>query len=146
MHLDRSHQRRERIVQHGRQHPAHLGRPVVGLDPGQDQVEIPLLDEGLQDGGNAPAVRSIEGFIGKQHGVFGAHGHLAAQDLFVILAAHRGHGDGATSPIDDLQRLFDRVVVRLIHRINQIVAFDVVSRPIQLDFVFRSIGHSFCAD
>ena len=57
----------------------------------------------------------------------GAHGHLPAQDLFVLFAADRHHGDIAPDPVDDLQRLFDRVVVRLIHRINEVVAFNVVS-------------------
>ena len=72
----------------------------------------------------------------------GAHGHLAAQDLFVVVAADGDHRDVAAGFGDDLQGLFDRVVVRFVDRIDQVVALDIVSRAVELDFVFRSVGYS----
>ncbi len=75
-----------------------------------------------------------------------AHGHFAAQDLLVIFAANRDHGDVASDPGDDLQGLFDRVVVRFVDRIDQVVALDVVARAVEFNLVFRSVRHSSCAN
>ena len=101
------------IIQQRRQHAADLRATVLGLNAGQNQVVMTLLHEGLQDGGDAFAVRSVEGLIGEQHALVGAHRHLTAQHFFVILAAYRGDGDVAAGLRNDLQRLFDGVVVRL---------------------------------
>ena len=92
------------------------------------------------------AVRSAEGLVGDQHAMVSAHGHLPAQDLLVVFAADRDHGDVATDSGSDLKGLFDRVVVRFIHRIDQLVALDVVSRAVELNLVFRSVGYSSCAN
>ena len=48
--------------------------------------------------------------------------------LLVIVAANRDDRDVSADFGDDLQRLFDRIVVRFIDRIDQVVAFDIVSR------------------
>ena len=80
--------------------------------------------------------------VGDQHAVIGAHGHLSAQDLFVFLAADRGHGDVAADLGDDLQRLFHRIVVGFVDGIDQLVTLDVVARAVELDLVFRSVGYS----
>ena len=75
-----------------------------------------------------------------------AHGHLPAQDFFVVFAANRGHRDVATNSGDDLQGLFDRVVVGFIDRIDQLITFDVISLTVEFNLVFRSVGHSSCAN
>ena len=143
---DGIHQRSERIVEQGRQHPAHLGAAVFGLDPGQDQVVMVLLHKGFQDCCDALAVRSVEGLVGDQDALVGAHGHLPAQHLFVLVVADGDDGDFATVPGGDLKGLFDRVVVRFIHRIDQVVSFDVVSGTVELNLVFRSVGYSSYAN
>ena len=38
----------------------------------------------------------VKAVVRDQNTVIGAHGHLAAQDLFVVVAANRDHGDVAT--------------------------------------------------
>ena len=76
----------------------------------------------------------------------GAHGHFPAQDLLVLFAADRHHGDVPAGPADDLQRLFDRVVIRFVDRIDEVVAFDIVPGGVELDFVLRRVRHSFCAN
>ena len=114
------------IVEQRRQHPAHLRAAVLGLDPGQDQVEMTLLHKGFQDGRNAPAVGAVEGFVGEQHALVGAHGHLPAQHFLVVVAANRDHGDVAADLGGDLEGLFDGVVVGFVDRIHQVVTFDIV--------------------
>src|ERR1022692_3516297 len=91
----------EWIIQQRRQHSAYLSRSVLGLDSGEDQVVMALLDEGREDRGDAFAVRSAEGIVGEQHAVLGSHGHLPAQNLFVIVAADRDDCNVAARVLDD---------------------------------------------
>ena len=87
-----------------------------------------------------------EGVVGDQRGLVRAHGQFAAQDLFVVFAADRDHGDVAADAVANLQSFFDRVVVRFIHRIHEFVALNVVSGGIELNLVLRGIRHSSCAN
>ena len=93
-------------------------------------VAMPLPSDPLKD------------VVGNQHRLVRAHGQFSAQDLFVIFAADRHYGDVAADPVANLQGLFDRVVVRLIHRVHEFVALDVVPGGIELNLVLRGIGHS----
>ena len=105
-----------------------------------------LLDICFQYRSDAPAVRAAEGLVRDQSGLVGAHGQLSAQDLLVVIAAHRNHGDVSAGPVHHLERLFDRVVVRFVDRIHEVVALDIASGTVELNLVFRSIRNSFCAN
>ena len=65
-----------------------------------------------------------------------AHGHLPAQDLLVIFATNCSDREASTDSGDDLQRLFNCIVVRFIDGIDQLITLDVISRAIELDLVF----------
>ena len=84
--------------------------------------------------------------VGEQNAVSGAHRHFTAEDLFVFVEPHRDDADLAANFGDNLQGLFDRVVIRLIDRIDEVVAFDIVAGTVQFDVVLRSVRHAFDAD
>src|SRR5450755_1232141 len=75
-----------------------------------------------------------------------AHGHLPAEDFLVVFAAHGNYRDVSTGFGDNLQSFFDRIVVGFVHRIDQLVALDIVSRAVKHDFVFRGVRHSSCTN
>ena len=107
---------------------------------------MPRLHERLQRRGDAPAVGPAERVVGNQHATGSAHGHLSAQDFLVLIAAHRHYRDVSTGAGGNLQCLFNRIIVRLVDRIDQVVALDIGSGAVELDFVFRSVRHSLCAN
>ena len=88
------------------------------------------------------SVRSVKGLVRDQDALVSAHGHLPAQHFLVLVAANGDDSDFATVPGGDLKGLFDCVVVRFIHRINQVVAFDIVTGTVELNLIFRSVGYS----
>src|SRR6185312_893825 len=75
-----------------------------------------------------------------------AHGHLPAEDFLVVFPAHGNHRDVPTGFGDNLQSFFDRVIVGFVHRIDQLVALDIVSRAVKRDLVFRGVRHSSCTN
>ena len=93
--LDGVHQRGEWVVEHGGQHAAHLGGAVVGLHAGQDQIVVALAERTPSRSWRCPAIGPFESLVRKQHAMVRAHGHLAAQDLFVVFAATVDDGDVA---------------------------------------------------
>ena len=60
-----------------------------------------------------------------------ALGPHARDELLTAFRDYRAGGFG-----DDLQRLFDGVVVPFIDRIDQVVTFDIVSGTVQFNLVF----------
>ena len=100
-----------------------------------------LLREGFEDGCDPSAIRSAEGIVGDQYAVACAHGHLPAQDLLVIVATNGDNRDLSSYSGDDLERLFHRVVVRFVDRIDQLVALNIVSSRVEFNLVFRGVGH-----
>src|SRR5207342_870281 len=80
-----------------------------------------------------------------QNGLICAHGQLPAQDLLALLVVDGDHGDIPAYAVANLQRFLDSVVVCLIHRVHELVAFNVISRGSEFDLVLRGVGHSSCA-
>src|SRR5215469_3836756 len=144
--LDGVHERGERVIEHGREHSSDLRRPILSLNAGKDEVILAFRHERLKDGGDASPIGFVKMRIGKQNAMGGAHGHFSTQNLFVVFSAD---GDNADTPTDlgnDLQGLFNRVVIRLVDRINQFVTLNIVAGAIERDFVFRVVGYSSNAD
>ena len=54
------------------------------------------------------AVRPVEGLVGEQHALLGAHRHLAPQYFFVVFVADGNDRDVAADPGSDLQTLLRR--------------------------------------
>ena len=42
----------------------------------------------------------------------------------------------------DLQRLFHRIVIRFVDRIDQLIALNIVSGAVELNLIFRSVWNS----
>src|SRR5579884_3766892 len=105
-----------------------------------------LVNERLQNRRDGTTVRSGESVIRDEHALVRAHRHLTAENLLVVLTAHGHNRDCPAHPADDLDRLFRRIVIKFIDRINQIVTLDVRSRAVELDLVLRRIRHSFRAN
>lgn len=140
--LDGIHQRGEGIVEQRGQHSTDLRAAVLGLHPGEDEVKFLFLRVAFENGRNAPGVGAVKSLVEKKHALLGTHGHLTAQNLLVFVAANRGDGHLAAGSGDNLQGLFDRIVVWLIDRIDQVIALNVIASPVEPDLVLRGIGHS----
>ncbi len=73
------------------------------------------------------ASEPAEDFVGEQHALLCAHGHLATQHLFVFFIADGDDRDLAAHARGNLQRLFDSVVVPFVDRVHEVVALDIVA-------------------
>jgi hypothetical protein len=125
--------------------PTWAGAPI-GLGAGEDQVVAALFHGGLEQGGEPLAVGTVEGVVTKQQAVVGTHGHLPAKHLFGFVVAHGDHRNAAAYIVTDLDGLFHGVVVPLVDRIDQVVAFDVAAVAVDLDLVFSGVGNPFDTD
>ncbi len=145
-HIDGIHQGSEGIIEHGCQHSADLRSAILRLDSSQNQVVVTLPRETCQRGRDAAAVRAAECVIGDQYGLVRAHGQLTAQNFFVIVDSDRDHRDVAADAVANLQRFLDCIVVCLIHRIDELIALNIISGGIDFNLVLRRIRHSSCAN
>ena len=76
----------------------------------------------------------------------GSHRQFSPQDFLVLVRADCCDGYVPPSLGDDLQCLFDRVVVGFVDRIHEVIAFNIVPRTVELNLVLRGVGHSSCAN
>src|SRR5271169_5167197 len=72
----------------------------------------------------------------------GAHGQFPAQDLLAVFAVDCDYRDVTADAVANLQGFLDRVVIRLIYRVHEFVALNVVSDSTEFDLVLRGIRHS----